>query len=105
MTSRKKGDPELKLAITSARWRAAAAVHCAAVLRPDLDEEALRDLANKILTLGDGQDRTIRKPRINEAQVTEMVWTHSQCIYRECPLLIFGSQLSDEINEFFSEGR
>ena len=105
MTSRKKDDPELKLAITSAKWKAAAAVHCAAVLRPDLDESALRELANGILTLGDRQGRTIPRQRITNAQAIEMVWANMQCIAPNCPLLVFGNQLAYEINEFFSEDR
>ena len=93
----------MKLAITSAKWKAAAAIYCANVLRPDLDEAGKRSLANDLLTLADGQDRTAPPNRITDAQVTEMVWSNIQCIKPHCPLLVFGKQLADEINEFFKE--
>jgi len=35
-----------------------------------------------------------------------MVWRNSQCIHNQtgrCPLLVFGRQLAEEINEFFRE--
>jgi hypothetical protein len=41
---------------------------------------------------------------ITDAQIVEMVWRHSQCILNQmgkCPLLVFGNQLADELNEFF----
>jgi hypothetical protein len=42
--------------------------------------------------------------RITDAQVVEMVWRNSQCLHNQtgrCPLLLFGRQLAEEINEFF----
>jgi hypothetical protein len=36
----------------------------------------------------------------------ELVWAHSQCVHTQkgkCPLLIFGKQLADALNEFFWE--
>jgi len=89
---------------TSRRWKKAAALHCAIVLRPDLDTRGLKKLAKAILSLGAGDANEGRSPpqiEINDAQVTEMVWCHSQCIEPHCPLLIFGKQLADELNEFF----
>ena len=44
--------------------------------------------------------------RITDAQIVELVWAHSQCIHTrtgKCPLLIFGKQLADALNEFFWE--
>lgn len=44
--------------------------------------------------------------RITDAQVVEMVWSHSQCVKNQtghCPLLVFGRQLADELNAFFWE--
>jgi len=41
--------------------------------------------------------------RITDAQVTEMVWAHSQCVHHTCPRRIFGKQLADEINAYFNE--
>jgi hypothetical protein len=61
-------------------------------------------LADSILALIDGDDRRLPQKKITDAQAVEMVWRHSQCVLNEtgrCPLLIFGTQLADEINEFF----
>jgi len=44
------------------------------------------------------------KRRITDAQVVELVWAHSQCLHNQtgkCPLLIFGKQLAEALNEFF----
>jgi hypothetical protein len=71
---------------------------------PDLDRRARARLADSILALIDGRDRRVPRQQIADAQVVEMVWTHSQCVLNQtgrCPLLIFGAQLAEEINEFF----
>jgi hypothetical protein len=88
--------------LRSARWKAAAALYCANILRPDLHEDGKRKLVNDILTLADGQDRTIPRPTITSAAVEEMFFEHSQCIYPKCPLLVFSKQLADELNQFFN---
>lgn len=103
LTRRKKSSRETRLAMTSARWKAASAVYCANVLRPDLDEAGKRKLANEILTLGDHQDRTMPKGRITPAAVEEMFFRQSQCIHPKCPLLLFSEQLAEELNTFFEE--
>jgi hypothetical protein len=44
--------------------------------------------------------------KITDPQAVEMVWRHSQCVLNQtgkCPLLVFGRQLAEEINEFFTE--
>jgi hypothetical protein len=46
------------------------------------------------------------KPRrkITERDAVELVWKHSQCIHTQwgkCPLLIFGRQLAEALNEYF----
>lgn len=44
------------------------------------------------------------KRRITDVQVVELVWAHSQCVHNQtgkCPLLIFGKQLAEALNEFF----
>ena len=103
MTRSKRGSREALLVITSARWKAASAVYCANVLRPDLDEAGKRKLANDILTLGDNQDREMPKRRITPAAVEEMFFRQSQCIHPKCPLLLFSEQLAEELNTFFEE--
>lgn len=99
----RKRDPKARLVLTSARWKAASAVYCATVLRPDLDEVGKRKLANAILSLGDNQDRTVPKRRITPAAVEEMFFRQAQCVYAKCPMLLFSRQLADELNTFFAE--
>jgi hypothetical protein len=73
---------------------------------PGLDHSARARLAESILMLIDGENRRLPRRKIADAQIVEMVWTHSQCVRNQtgrCPLLIFGRQLAEEINEFFSE--
>ena len=46
------------------------------------------------------------KPRrkITERDAVELVWQHSQCIHTQrgkCPLLIFGKQLAEALNDYF----
>jgi hypothetical protein len=73
---------------------------------PDVDHITRTKLADSILALIDDQDSAMPQKRIADAQVVEMVWRHSQCVLNQtgrCPLLIFGKQLAEEINEFFAE--
>jgi len=94
--------------VTGRRWKKAAALHCAIVLRPDLDTKGTKKLAQKILSLGNDEDPSLpKKTQINDAQVCEVIWAHSQCVMAardKCPLLIFGKQLADELNQFFQAG-
>jgi hypothetical protein len=42
--------------------------------------------------------------KITERDAVELVWQHSQCIHAQrgkCPLLIFGRQLAEALNEYF----
>jgi hypothetical protein len=80
-----------------------AALTCVNALYPDLDLSGKRRMVEQILTLSDGKDRSIRRKQITDAQVTELVWRNMQCIDRRCPMLLFGNQLADELNEFFAE--
>jgi hypothetical protein len=41
--------------------------------------------------------------RITDAQVIEIIWANMQCIKPHCPLLLFGRQIADALNEFFWE--
>jgi len=73
---------------------------------PDIDHSARARLADTILALIDGRGRLVPRQQIADAQVVEMVWRHSQCVLNQtgrCPLLVFGRQLAEEINEFFAE--
>jgi hypothetical protein len=73
---------------------------------PDIDHSARARLADSILSLIDDQDSAMPQKKIADAQVVEMVWRNSQCVLNQtgrCPLLVFGKQLAEEINEFFAE--
>ena len=70
---------------------------------PDIDHSTRTELANSILALMDGKDRSVSRRQITDAQVVEMVWRNIQCINHHCPMLLFGKQLAEEINEFFKD--
>jgi hypothetical protein len=72
---------------------------------PEADNSTRAKLANSILALIEGDDRKFPQRGITDAQVVEAVWRNSQCVRNEtgrCPLLIFGEQLAEEINEYFA---
>jgi hypothetical protein len=72
---------------------------------PHIDQNERTKLADSILALIDGEDLGLPQKKITDAQVVEMVWRQSQCVHNRtgrCPLLIFGRQLAEEINEFFT---
>jgi hypothetical protein len=86
-----------------AHTRVVVALTCVNTLCPDLSASGKRRMVNQILTLSEGKGRSIPPKQITEAQVVEMVWRNMQCINHGCPLLLFGKQLAEEINEFFAE--
>ena len=74
------------------------------VVRPGIDPSTRTRLVDSILALIDDQYSAMPQRKIADAQVVEMVWRHSQCVLNQagrCPLLVFGKQLAEEINEFF----
>ena len=71
---------------------------------PDLDQNTRIMLADLIIALFDGENGRSERRKIADAQVNEMVWRNMQCINHRCPMLLFGKQLADELNEFFVEG-
>jgi hypothetical protein len=73
---------------------------------PGIDRSKRTKLVYSILALIDGEDRRLPQKKITDAQIVEMVWRHSQCVLNQtgkCPLLIFGKQLVEQINEYFAE--
>lgn len=73
---------------------------------PDIDHSTRTRLADSILSLIDGKNPSVQRKQITDAQAVEMVWRHSQCVLNQtgkCPLLVFGRQLAEEINGFFTE--
>jgi hypothetical protein len=93
-----KTDPlQRRIALTSAYLK---------VICPAIDRSERTRLVASILALIDGENRRLPQRTITDAQVVEMVWMHSQCVHNQtgrCPLLIFGRQLAEEINQFFAE--
>ena len=75
---------------------------------PEADNSTRARLADSILALIDDQGIATQQKKITDAQAVEMVWRQSQCVRNQtgkCPLLVFGRQLAEEINEFFNEER
>jgi len=88
--------PQRRIALTSAYLK---------VVCPGVDQSTLTRLLNSILAIVDGKERSVPPKQITEAQAVEMVWRHSQCVLNQtgrCSLLVFGRQLAEEINEFFT---
>ena len=84
--------------------RVNAAWACVGVLRPDLTPEGKHKLATTILDFCaafDADAAPVPEPQITAAQVTEMVWSNSQCIQKSCPMLLFSDRIAAEINAFF----
>ena len=84
--------------------RAEAAWKCVSILAPDLRGEVKLEMARRVLTLVDGEDRTPPRPpatQITPALVESIVWENMQCINPKCSMLLFSKQIADELNEFF----
>lgn len=86
-----------------AEERVSAALHCVNVLCPQLNHRGKRQMVSAILALAAGQAKHSAGKQITEPQIVEMVWRHSQCIDPHCPLLVFGRELAQVLNEFFQE--
>jgi hypothetical protein len=83
-----------------ARRRVVAVLQCVDVLLPGIDARRKKRLANRILTLCDGKDRT---RKISPAAVEEIFFEQMQCIYHKCPMLLFSKQLAEQVNAYFEE--
>jgi hypothetical protein len=69
-------------------------------LLPDGSDRTKMRIARRILSLCDGKDRSVR---ITEPTVKEMVLRNSQCIAKNCPMLLFTEPLARELNCYFSK--
>jgi hypothetical protein len=88
----------------AAQRRIALTVAYLKVAHPGIDPRTRTRLVYSILALIDGENRSLPQKKITDAHAVEMVWRHSQCVLNQtgrCPLLVFGRQLAEEINEFF----
>jgi hypothetical protein len=84
----------------AAHRRVVAALRCLAVLVPDATPRQRKRLANKILTLCDGKDRSVK---ITQGQAEALIMPHLQCIRTDCPQLCFWEPISRSLNLFFNE--
>jgi len=69
-------------------------------LVPDFSPQKKKRLCNRILTLLDGKDRTVK---ITQAQAQDLILPHMQCISKECPACFFWEPIARSLNLFFSE--
>lgn len=77
-----------------------AVLRCLAVLVPDATPRQRKRLANKILTMCDGHDRSVT---ITQEQTQALISPHMQCPARNCPELVFWEPISRSLNIFFNE--
>jgi hypothetical protein len=84
----------------AAHKRVVAVLRCLAVLVPDATPRQRKRLANRILSLCDGKERRVK---ITETTVRDMVLRNSQCLQRNCPMLLFTEPLAREWNAYFAE--
>ena len=84
----------------AASERVVAALRCLAILLPDATPRQTKRIANKILTLCDGKDRSVR---ITQEQAQALIMAHMQCLAKNCPELIFWEPISRSLNIFFNE--
>jgi hypothetical protein len=75
----------------AAAFRAGIALRTVEALMPNATGRQMKRIANRILSLTDGRDRSTK---ITPAQARDLILPHIQCIQRECPLLIFDEPLS-----------
>jgi hypothetical protein len=98
--SRKRDDPNFKAICQAAHKRVVAVLRCLDILVPDATPRQRKRLANKILTLCDGKDRSVN---ITQAQAQDLITPHLQCIREDCPQLCFWEPISRSLNMFFNE--
>jgi hypothetical protein len=96
----RRNDPRFKAICIAAHKRVVAVLRCLDILVPDATPRQKKRLANKILTLCDGKDRSVK---ITQTQAQDLIMPHLQCIAKECPMLCFWEPISRSLNIFFNE--
>ncbi len=96
----KRKHPEFEAISRIAHERVVAVLSCLDILVPDATSRQKRRLANKILTLCDGKDRSVK---IAQAQAQDLIMPHLQCIHEHCPQLCFWEPIGRSLNMFFNE--
>jgi hypothetical protein len=84
-----------------AAFRAGVVLRTVEALVPDATPLRKKRIANRILTLCDGKDRSVK---ITQAQAQDLILPQIQCIARECPACIFWEPIARSLNLFFNEG-
>jgi hypothetical protein len=83
-----------------AAFRAGIALKTVQALVPNATPRQKKRIANRILTLCDGHDRTVK---ITPAQAQDLILPHVQCVSDVCPQLCFWEPISRSLNMFFSD--
>jgi len=83
-----------------AKMRTAVAFRTAHALLPSATNRQLMRASRRILSVCDGRDRT---PKITESVIKDMILRNSQCLSKQCPMLLFTEPLAREINRYFAE--
>lgn len=93
-------NPDFEDICRAAGERVVAVLRCLDILVPNATPRQRKRLANKILTLCDGKDRSVK---ITQTQAQELIMPHLQCIREDCPQLCFWEPISRSLNLFFNE--
>lgn len=99
MASRRR-DRKFETVCEAAAFRVGIVWRTVEALVPELSPVKKKRLCNRILTLLDGRDRSIR---ITQQQAEDLILPHMQCIARECPACIFWEPIARSLNLFFTE--
>jgi len=84
----------------AAAFRVGIVLRTVQALVPDATPRQKKRIANRILTLCDGKDRSVR---ITQTQAQDIILPHFQCIEKSCPALCFWEPISRSLNLFFNE--
>jgi hypothetical protein len=96
----RRNDQSSKAIRIAAHKRVVAVLQCIDVLLPGIDARRKKRIANRILTICDGHDRSVR---ITQDQARDLILPHLQCIAKVCPRLCFWEPISRSLNMFFNE--
>jgi hypothetical protein len=84
----------------AAAFRVGIVLRTLQALVPAATPRQKKRIANRILTLCDGKDRSVK---ITQAQAQDLILPHMQCIAKECPELVFWEPIARSLNMFFHE--
>lgn len=98
--SYKRDDPRFNAICQEALKRVDAVLRCLDILLPDATPRQRKRIANKILTLADGKDRSVW---ITQEQAQALISPHMQCLQRNCPELVFWEPIARSLNMFFND--